>query len=134
MAFWAANEPTPNPLTSDLNYDAGSTIANETSILVDPAGNATFLAGVSDVHVIIDLYGFTTEQLPPGDLTNFTGNVAGPLFSAGNNSLSTAAAGLRGYAVNGTGTQGFSMNNFGGFFRGDTATAAFFDGVGTYGG
>lgn len=134
LHFRAANEPLPNPLTSDMNFQFGWTIANETSIAVDPSGNANFLLGVSGAHVIVDLYGFMTEQFPPGELTNFTGNVAGALISGGNDSLSTASAGMRGFATAGTGTQGFSMNGFGGYFRGDNATAAFFDGVGTYGG
>lgn len=134
LHFRASDTPIPVPLTSDMNFDTNWTIANETSIPVDLNGDATFLTGVNDAHVIIDLYGFTTERFPVGELVNYTGDVAAPLISAGNDSVSTASAGLRGFAINGTGTQGFSMNYFGGFFRGDTATAAFFDGVGTYGG
>ena len=135
LSNWRAGDPIPVPLTSNKNYSPGLTIANEFAIPVNSASVTNFMLGVSDAHLIVDVLGYEASDLPAEHFLGLTGNRSnGPVFGAYNQGTNPISAGIRGTSNGGIGVESFSMWNFGGYFRGDNATAAFFDGVGTYGG
>jgi hypothetical protein len=73
---------------SSLNYVAGQTIANAAIVPAGIGGGITVIAGVSGTHLIIDINGYFSPELNPGNLLAVAANVPGGPAIVGQNDSS----------------------------------------------